>query len=263
MPENENVLDQLNDDQQNNNDQQQPQQQDDKPAALTHQDLDTVLRTRDEALIGAVQKNMIEMFQSIQQNASQNRKEADGDDPDQKELDSITQDEFYRDPVKTMNKFTEIKNRLLMKSRKGDQQPNPNQRPTFDPMAMNAYVETQKMKLRDRVGSENFKKYEAHIDQVIQRTDPRVLAMPETFDALWRLTKSYVDDAENDTARKREERNAKANLDAAGRPIAAQPKVKLNEDQAFHAEALGLSADDYEKYSKPEEVEIGANRKKK
>ena len=116
--------------------------------------------------------------------------------------------DFFNDPSAAMQKFYEAKVAPLIAERA---------KPTeSDDTAINASIEVEKMKLKERYGPEEYNKYSAFFEQVLQKVDKRVVTQPLGMDAVWRLAKSYGEDAINAEEKKRQERNTKTNLEVGG-----------------------------------------------
>lgn len=218
------------------------------PQFLTREELDTYLQHRDQAILGALQATLDSALSRREASHGAQREAPEAAEPE------LTKEDFYADPVGAMKKFFEMKV-APMRASQAPRGP--------DPVALQAFIATQKQELRSRVGEATFAKYEPGLNAVMQRTDPRVLADPQAFDALWRLTVSYVDDEERKVQGTRSARVRGAALESAsgaGAPTPT-PKAKLTEDQAYVAQQMGLSAEDFEKYARPEEIDYGTTRR--
>lgn len=168
----------------------------------------------------------------------------------------VSSEDFWRDPNAALNKFFAAKVEPALKASRAAE--------TEDTSGLEALVATRKMELKDAVGDEDWKKYGRFFEQISTKTDPKVLKEALGMDAVWRLAKSYGDDAIHKEEETRHARNTDASLQVGGGgPKIVEQKVTLNEDEAKAAEAMGMSPELYKKYSKVEEVEIGADRKKK
>ena len=168
----------------------------------------------------------------------------------------VTSEEFWRDPSSALNKFFATKVEPALKAYKDSS--------VEDTSGIEALVATRKMELKAAVGADDWTKYGRFFEQISSKTDPKVLKESLGLDAVWRLAKSYGDDAIRQEEEKRHERNAGANLQVGGGgPKEPEKKIELSEDETKMAESMGLSPELYKKYGKVEEVEIGGARKKK
>ena len=206
-------------------------------------ELDTRLQARDKAILEGMQQLVASM-----------REPAKPAEPDKVRDVEITPQELYDNPGAALAKFFEHKMAPLLEKVK--------ESPKDDGATVNTMVEVQKMKLRERVGIEEFTKYSSYLDKVIDRTDPKVLADTQGMDAIWRLTKSYADDFISSEEHKRQEKIAKAQLEKGVVTPAKEARVELSSEEQAVAERMGVSPELYKKYSGVEEIEIGGNKKK-
>ena len=220
-------------------------------------EIDARLQTRDQALLGAINQQMTTFAEQMQRSANpQQNKQAE----EVQQSLNISPEDFWRDPGSALNKFHEVKVKPILDKMEQNNQ----NRSQPDPTGIMSLVEVQKMQLAQRVGTEEFTKYQPFLQKVLAKTDPRVIADAVGMDAVWRLTKSYADDYMSKNEQERLRRNAAGSLSSSGAaPNTQQKKVDLNEDQAYVAKGMGISPEHFEEYSKVEEIEIGSNRKAK
>jgi len=206
-------------------------------------ELDTRLAARDKAILEGMQQLVASMRET----------------PKPKEPEStgnieITSQELYDNPGAALAKFFEHKVAPILEKAK--------EAPKDDGATVGTMVEVQKMKLKERVGVEEFAKYSSYLDKVVERTDPRVLADSQGMDAVWRLTKSYADDYISGQETVRQEKVKKAQLERGESAPNKENKVELSNEERVIAERMGLSPELYRKYDHSEEVEIGGGKKK-
>src|SRR6266850_5854211 len=164
---------------------------------LTREELNETLAQRDDALLRAVREGQQTLFDAMNRTRESVREPAKAvDEP------VVSNEDFWKDPNAAMKQFFEKKIAPLAA-----------QRPQQDVTGLMALVETQKLQLRQKVGEAEWKKMEPAITQVFAKTDPRVLSDPGGMDAVWRLTKSYMVEAEDNEKAKREQRNMRGSLD--------------------------------------------------
>jgi len=206
-------------------------------------EIDARLAERDKAIL----KGMQDIVASVKQSPKQ-VEEKKSDDVE------VTQQDFYNDPVGAMQKFFLAKVAPALEKSK-EVQPDP------------AFLQNQKevalLKLKDEVGNEMYERYRPFLDRVIEKVDPRILSMPDSRDAIWRLTRSYADDYMADQEKRRHDINQKAALEKSG-GIAktGSEKIELAADEKEIAEKFGIAPELYRKYGSIEEVEIGSAHKK-
>ena len=205
-------------------------------------ELDAKITARDQALLETIKGMLVPP-----------KEQPKPDEKPSAELE-ISSEEFWRDPSTALNKFFQTKIEPALRSRREES----------DTSGVEALVATRKMELKAAVGADDWTKYSRFFEQIASKTDPNVLKESLGLDAVWRLARSYGDDAIRQEEEKRRERNANANLQVGGGgPKEPDKKIELNEDEAKVAESMGLSPELYKKYSKVEEVEIGGARKPK
>lgn len=214
------------------------------PKYLTADEFDERLKARDTALLGALR----EITQGMQPQQQQQQERQ----PEKTQEVEITGDEFLTNPGAAMKKFFDTKVAPVL-AQSGQPQ-----------VDVDARVRLEMMNLQQRVKPEDWAKYSQHFQNVIAKTDARVLATPGGMDATWRLTKSYADDMKQEDERVEHEKKQRAQLaDGAARPANESAKVELADDEKAMAERMGLSPEDYRKYGSAEEVQVGRQEKKK
>lgn len=211
------------------------------------EEFDKKLKERDQSIL----KGMTDLAESMKEAVVSSRpKEAVEADP------QMSPQEFFNDPMGAMEKFFAAKvGPELKKISEGKSVENDT--------GLQAIVEVRKSEIKQKYGDE-YKRYEPFFEQVLQRTDPRVVAQPLGMDAVYRLAKSYGEEALQAEETKRTEIGRKANLERSGiQPGSETTKVELDDQQSKVAAAFGISPELYKKYESAEEVDIGSNRRKK
>lgn len=211
------------------------------------EEFDKKLKERDQSIL----KGMTDLAESMKEAVISSRTKP----TEEPEIQTSPQ-EFFNDPMGAMEKFFAAKvGPELKKMQEGKAVENDT--------GLRAIVEVRKSELKTKYGDE-YRRYEPFFEQVLQRTDPRVVAEPLGMDAVYRLAKSYGEEALQAEEKKRTEIGRKANLETSGKAGGVESqKVDLSADEARVAAAFGLSPELYKKYDTAEEVEIGANRKEK
>src|SRR5882762_7793876 len=129
---------------------------------MSRKELNEFLGQRDQALLTAMRENNQALIAGLKPPAAE-----------RKEPEMPTKEEFWSDPIGSLNKFHETKIAPLVAGAKT--QP--------DSTGLIALVETQKLQLRQRIGEQNWQKYGNALLQVWSKTDPRVIAEPAGMDA--------------------------------------------------------------------------------
>lgn len=226
---------------------QQEQNNDDKP--LTIGDFNKLLQARDQALLEGFQRITDSVKQRDDRREEREEKKPTTEDVT-KEL-GITKEQFWEDPVGAMGKFYETKVKPI--AERGNAGP---------PVDLEARVQLELLNLKSRVDPAVWNEYQGHFQEVLKRTDPRVLATPGGMDATWRLTKSYADDMKDEEARKSGKHKQHAQLsDDTRTENNSSRKPMLSELEADMAERLGISHEDYLANRDSKEIEIGGARK--
>lgn len=212
-------------------------------------EVDARIAARDKAILEAMQT----LAESIKNGKMEEKKP---DDTTPTDL-GVTPEDFWRDPLTSLDKFYKVKIApAIAEGKKKDDDKT-------DDAGVQALIETKKLRLKES-NPEEFAKYAPFLDKVAQRTDPRVLATDQGFDAVWRLTKSYSDDFFANEERQRQEKLKHANLmPGTGVTPKKEEEVKYTDDEKAVMESMGLSPELFKKYSSVEEIEIGSGRKKK
>ena len=212
-------------------------------------DIDARIAARDKAILEAMQQ----LVDSVK---SGKPSDAKVDDNVTEQL-GITPQDFWSDPVASLEKFYKIKIAPAIaegKTKAGDK---------ADDSGVQALIETKKIKLKE-LNPEEFAKYSPFFDKVAQRTDPSVLATDQGFDAVWRLTKSYTDDHLASEERQRQEKLQHANLvPGTGVTPKKEDEVKYTDSEKSAMSGMGISPELYTKYSSADEVDIDAGRRAK
>jgi hypothetical protein len=213
-------------------------------------EIDERLARRDNAILETI-KRVVEPVLAQRSEPKASAAHPTGADDDF----SPTADELVNNPAAVFKRFHETKVAPLLA-----------EQPKQDNSGQLALLEAKKLELKGSIAPEAWAKYAPYLDNGLSRVDPRVAVA--NFDAIWRLAKSYGDDhlakLEKDQQEQRERRNRFASMEPQARlPEPEKESVKLTDEESAVARSMGLSAEDYRKYSQPTEVEIGSGKRRK
>lgn len=210
-------------------------------------EVDRRIADRDKAILGGFEK--IAALLASREESRETKREEVKEEP-------VTQQDFFNDPNAAMQKFFDAKVKPVVERATERQAPNEE--------VVRTAVEVEKMKLKQNVGDDTWKRYERWFGELEKNVHPMVLTKPGGVDAVWRLAKSYADEAEEREASSRNARNAKANLEKGGAANNNSSKTpELSDEEAKVASAMGISPEEWKKYSVIEEIEVGSNKKGK